>query len=1029
MKEFVDHLKSLERNQLILTAAQLKKSTLPEPIAIVGIGCRFPGGVDSASSFWQMVSTGQDTSADITDKRWSHQDFFDQNPDEPGKTYVNRMALLEHCDRFDAAFFNIHGTEAELMDPQQRWLLEDAWYALEDAGINPTSLNGSEGGVFIGVSNHDYEQLQNASGRLEDLSGYSAIGSATSVTAGRLSYFLGLQGPALVIDTACSSSLVSVHQACQSLRSQECNFALAGGVNAILSPMTTIAESKAMMLSPSGACHTYDDSADGYMRGEGSGLVVLKRLSDAKADGDRIYAVIKGSAVNQDGASQGLTAPNGPSQQRVINRALQQAGLKGEDIGFVETHGTGTPLGDPIEMSALDACYGMADRQNPVAVSSLKTNIGHTEATAGVAGLIKLTLARYHGLMPKHLGLKKLNKHLENSAERIKVLTSNEPWPEANPFGAVSSFGFSGTNCHLVLGPAPKIKAPQQPNEAAEQSSGLPIVTASAKHTEALQELVAAYQDKVSSTSCPEDIAHASHYQRAHHPLRCAWLLGETPKVTQESLKTSQMGWLFTGQGSQYAGMGQSLYENHQNFHCSVFKHTLDECAAIFSLEYDFPLTELLWGEKSDLLNSTQFTQPALFALEIALAKQWQAWKLQPEALVGHSIGEYAAACMAEVFTLAEAMVLIMARGRLMTLHCERGGMLSAMASSSELEQYLVEFPTLNIAAYNTPKNQVVAGELPALEHFEVVLTQNKVRFKRLNVSHAFHSQQMEAMTEAFRECAQGIQYQTPKLPIYSSQTGERIDQAMTEAEYWVTHVRAPVRFEQAIQTAAEAGTNTWLEIGPSNTLSTLGQRCLENSAQHRWQASLIQGSQHNLYPALASLYSAGTDIKWHAIEPIAKTRPELPFYPFRQTQYWYQPERVFSRPSHSGKETKESREAQVLTTYTEPKTNEPRLKQDLINLDTEDQWLTLVSLTRRTLAEVLVMEEEEISLDVDLFDIGLDSMKAMDLRTKVQQELGIDLSPRLLFDAPNVIALVDHFGIEQLNLWEISPVAEELES
>lgn len=1031
MQDFITELKTLDRNQLILLAAKLKKSTQAEAIAVVGIGCRFPGDANRPEEFWRMVINGTDTVANIANKRWQHEEFYDANPDAPGKSYVEHMALLNEFDQFDAGFFNIHKTEADLMDPQQRWLLEDCWHAIEDAGIDPLSLQGKDGGVFVGLMNHDYEHLQNLTSDINAVCGYSAVGSATSVAAGRLAYVLGLTGPTMAVDTACSSSLVSVHLACQALRNQECRFALAGGVNAILSPTTTIAESKAMMLSPSGHCHTYDEKADGYVRGEGCGMVMLKRLADAKADGDRIYAVIKGSAVNQDGASQGLTSPNGLAQQSVIKKALAQASVAADEVGFVETHGTGTPLGDPIEIGALSQAYNTAQRTTDLHISSLKTNIGHTESAAGVAGLIKLCLARFYGTMPKHNQFEQLNPHIQLQDQHIQILGDNVTWPEQAPYGAVSSFGFSGTNAHIIVGPGPASPTTDEVSETETNTTPL-LLTVSARHPEALTALVADYQERLAQGVNPAALAYGSRHRRAHLNYRRAWVVGgAVPAASSTPQGRLPSCWLFTGQGSQYAGMGQALYQQWP-----TFKDTLDACAEVFDSANSIRLKDLLWGEHSHLLDQTRYTQPALFALELALAKQWQSWGLEPDNLIGHSVGEYAAACIANVFSLADGMRLILARGRLMADLCQPGAMLAIAHSLEWVSAVLQDYPELSLAAANSPDSQVVSGPTEQIGHLHTTLQNQGVRCKALSVSHGFHSQLMTPMLQAFREVAQSVAYQTPEMPFYSTLLGREASEELATADYWVRHVSEPVQFQAALEAAAHAGVRLWLEIGPGHTLCGLGRQSLATSQDHHWQPSLLADNDNSFLEAVAGLYNLGCNFAWASFDkrhtqktpsrsPHSQPYIALPLYPFRPTRFWFRESRVFSMQGRQA--LVESQRPDLTEQQLDEAMAETGLKDRLQTLNTEDQWLTLVAMTRQKIAEVLILEEEDIPLDVDLFDLGLDSMKAMDLRSKVQLELGYELSVRLLFDCPTVLSLVDYFGITLLGIWTRSPVEDEL--
>lgn len=1028
MEAFIEQLKSMDRNQLILTAAQLKKASLPEAIAVVGIGCRFPGGVHDPASFWDLVVEGRDSVSNLDDQRWRKEQFFSPRRDMPGRTYVNHMALVEDPDRFDAELFGISRQEAELMDPQQRWLLEVSWHALEDAGIAPTGVKGQSGGVFVGLMNHDYEQLQHVRGDFDTISGYTAVGNSMAVAAGRLSYFFGLRGPSLALDTACSSSLVSVHLACQALRNKECEFALAGGVNAILSPTTTIAESKALMLSPSGHCHTYDAAADGYVRGEGCGMIVLKRLSDARKAGDRIYAVIRGSAVNQDGNSQGLTAPNGLSQQAVIGAALRQASVSPDAVGFVETHGTGTPLGDPIEIGALLGSYGAASRAVPLQVSTVKTNFGHTESAAGIAGLIKLVLARQHGVVPKLNRFQTLNPHIQLDASKLTLPLENQPWPVEAPFGGVSSFGFSGTNAHIIVGSAP---APAQSVSVPPAQSEYDLICLSAQHAQPLQELEQRYADELAQTSDSAALAAASRKQRAHLKQRTAWVVKQGRVVDSFSgALTSRVpltAWMFSGQGSQHAGMAKGLYHYNQ-----VFRASLDECAAHLDKLMPHPLYSLLWGEHMALLDDARYTQPAIFAVEVALSRMWQAQGVKPDYLVGHSFGEYAAACLADVFSLEDGIRLIWARASSVADQCERGGMVAIKGDLQTAQSWLEDLPQLRLAAINTANSHVLAGPLTAIEQLLEALTEQGVGHRRLSVSHAFHTPMMQAMQESFLAVARTVEYRRPRIPFVSTMTGKVETDLITTPEYWARHILSPVRFAAAVDTALQQRVKCWFEVGPSVTLNAMARQCVEQESEHTWIWSMKEevDDARSLLIAMARLYCAGHEVDLGCLDAgIPVRQVDLPKYPFRSTRYWFEAERSFAYSASDGAQQADRAASAQASEEEQADSRGQQLAAALATMDTEEQWLTLVNMTRSALARVLEIEEEEIPLDADLFDLGIDSMKALDLRASVQKELGYELSATLLFDYPNVLSLVDYMGIELLQLWSVSPLAEEAEA
>ncbi|HVV72270.1 MAG TPA: type I polyketide synthase, partial [Verrucomicrobiae bacterium] len=645
---------------------------LKEPIAIVGVGMRLPGGIHDEESLWKVLATGTDTVTEIPRERWDIESYYDPDPDKPGKMHTRHAAFIREVDQFDAEFFGVSPREAVSMDPQQRLLLETAWEALENAAINPDRLAGSPTAVFVGYANSDYWRL--VYGDEAEIDAYSALGNAYSVAAGRLSYFLGLHGPCLTVDTACSSSLVAVHLACQSLRAGECALALAAGVNLILTPEVHINFSKARMLAPDGQCKTFDARADGYVRGEGCGVVLLKPLSAALADGNRVLALIRGSAVNQDGRSGGLTAPNGPAQEAVIRTALASAGVAPHEVGYLEAHGTGTSLGDPIEVRAASAVFSQGrSADQPLAIGSVKTNFGHLEAAAGVAGLLKVVSALRRRQVPPHLHLQTKSPYIDWDGPLV-VPPALTDWAPINGkrIAGLSSFGFCGTNAHLILEEAP-------PAAKAEPSPDRPlhILALSAKTQQALAQLAGSYRGLLGSPEPPalQDLCFTANAGRAHFSHRVS-VRGNTLAHLRQGLEAFVDGkrsdaivagqvvdsrppavaFLFSGQGSQYTQMGRALYERSP-----VFRQALDKCAEILKPLLERPLLSVLFPREADvaLLDQTAYTQTALFAFEYALTELWRSWGVQPSFVMGHSVGEYVAACVAGVFSLEEGLRLI----------------------------------------------------------------------------------------------------------------------------------------------------------------------------------------------------------------------------------------------------------------------------------------------------------------------------------------------------------------------------------
>ena len=870
-----------------------------DPIAVIGMGCRFPGGADTPQAFWELLRNGVDATGDVPGERWDVEAYFDPNPDVPGKTYQRRGAFLGRVDGFDAPFFGIAPREVLSMDPQQRLLLEVAWEALENAGQAPDRLSGSGAGVFVGISSNDYSQLVQRGGA-EIIDAYTGTGGAMCVAAGRISYVLSLHGPNVAIDTACSSSLVAVHLACQSLRSGQSRIALAGGVNLILAPDPTVYLSKVRALSASGQCRSFDASADGYVRGEGCGLVVLKRLSDAIADRDTVLAVIRAAVINHDGKSSGLTVPNAAAQQSVIAAALEEADIAPAEVGYLEAHGTGTPLGDPIEARAALAVLGRGRSQaSPLLMGSVKTNIGHLEAAAGVSGLIKLVLAVKHGEVPPSLHFDTPSPHIAWDELPVVVPTTTRPWrvEGGKRIGGVNAFGFSGTNAHVIVE-----EPPPAPIEDGGTDRGSHILVLSARDEVALAALAARHQARLPSVPEAEwaDACHTAAVGRAHFAQRLA-IVAATRDAACDALSAygegrparalsgrvpdsgrPRLAFLYTGQGSQHAGMGRELYETQP-----TFRRALERCAEVVRGELERPLLEVMFGGGEDL-DETQYTQPALFALEWSLSELWRSFGVRPTWVMGHSVGEYVAACVAGAYTVEEGLHLIAARGRLMGALARDGAMVSVVASEGQVEEVVGRHGgEVSIAAVNGPQSVVISGRREAVERAARELEEGGAKTKELSVSHAFHSALLEPMLGEFERVASQVEYRAAELGVVSNLTGGVLGAGELSGRYWRRHARERVRFKEGMEVLREQGCAVFVEVGPRPVLLGMGRECIGEGA---WLPTLRKGRRdwEQLLEAVGELYVRGVDVDWAGFDrDYTRRKVALPTYPFQRQRYW----------------------------------------------------------------------------------------------------------------------------------------------
>jgi malonyl CoA-acyl carrier protein transacylase len=932
MKQAVLELRDLKTK---LNALETAKT---EPIAIVGMGCRLPGGANDPDAFWELLSQGVDAITEVPPDRWDIDDYYDPDSQTPGKMHSRYGGFVQQLYEFDPAFFGLSPREAVSLDPQQRLLLEVSWEALEQAGLAIDSLAGSRTGVFIGICSSDYSQILLDRGP-EAIDAYMGTGNTHSVAAGRLSYLLGLQGPCVAVDTACSSSLVTVHLACQSLRNDECELALVGGVNRILTPEATINFSKAQMLAADGRCKTFDASADGYVRAEGCGMILLKRLSKALADGDRILALVRGSAVNQDGRSTGLTVPNGPAQQALIRQALENGGINPLQISYVEAHGTGTALGDPIEVGALGAVYGKGrSADQPLFLGSVKTNIGHLEGAAGIAGLLKVVLALYHKQIPPHLHFQQPNPHIDWTAFPLKIPIEPTPWIAKTRLAGVSSFGFSGTNAHVILQEAPTPDSPPAQVDTPEQplrDRPLHLLTLSAKSAAALKPLAERYQHYLSRHLHDSfaDICFTAHISRSSFDHRlslvaasatqaceklAAFVEDQTTGFTyrqRQETDNPEVVFLFTGQGSQFIGMGQELYQTQPSF-----REAIDRCDQILRSYLDQPLLEVLFPPSGESpLNETAYTQPALFALEYALAQLWLSWGLQPTAVLGHSVGEYVAACIAGSFSLEDGLKLVAARGRLMQALPPTGKMVALMATEAQVLPLLSCYrEQVAIAAVNGPQSLVLSGEQAAVDELCTQLEAAGVKTKLLTVSHAFHSPLMQPMLAEFAQVAESIAYAPPQIDLVSNLTGKLIGPGELTAAYWEQHVIQPVRFADSMAHLSQQGYKIFVEIGPKPVLLGMAQTCLPTATvnESAWLPSLRPGQTdwQTLLESLSQLYVRGVSIDWAGFDrDYARRRVALPTYPFQRQPYSVETVLSHEKPKTAGLATPQTPVMQLL--------------------------------------------------------------------------------------------------------------------
>ena len=989
------------RSQEGSSSSRPETDRLREPIAVVGMGCRFPGA-ENPEAFWQLLRDGASAIGQAPMDRWDVDTYYHPDPEHPGSSYTREGGFLPYADRFDAHFFGISPLEAGSMDPQQWLLLEVSWEALENAGQSPDGLRNRAVGVFMGMCTDDHFQLE-ASREPKSIGPHSILGNARSVAVGRIAYALGLQGPVIQLDTACSSSLVAVHLACQSLRLGESELALAGGVNLILSPRSSISLCQMGALAPDGRCKPFDSAADGYGRGEGCGVVVLKRLSDAVANRDRILAVIRESTINHDGPSSGLTAPNEAAQEKLIRQTLLKAQITPHEVGYIEAHGTGTSLGDPIEVNALAAVFG--DRANPLVIGTLKGNIGHSEAAAGVASLIKTVLVLRNGEIPPVIHLGELNRYIPWEQLPFVIPRALTPWPAERRLAGCSAFGFSGTNAHVLLESAPPLKDEGLTREAPERPRHL--LALSAKTEPALRQLAAEYASFLTAnTPRLADVCFTAGTGRSHFRHRLALtastaeeaasalsgfaLSGLAPGVAPANILAREVSrrdrpsiaFLFTGQGAQYPDMGRQLYETQP-----AFRAAIDRCDKILRPILNESLIDILYTGDTESaavnksrLDHTIYTQPALFAIEFALAALWKSWGIEPDAVLGHSVGEYVAACVAGVFPLEVALQLVAARARLMQGLVQDGVMAAIFEEealvSAAIRPYL---DSVAIAAVNGPQNIVISGERQAVQIVLDGLGAQGVRSKILPVSHAFHSPLMEPILAEFERMAAQIGYQEPRIPLISNLTGDMFP-AGTEpnAAYWRRHTREAVRFSDGVRTLIGNGYELFLEAGPTPVLSALGKLHSDNAT---WLHSLSPREEDwgAVLGALSELYVRGVNVRWEGFdEGYQRARIALPTYAFQRVRYWIpdlRPENTLSMNIPV--------DSQAAGTPASSATRQRRLTQEV----------------QAILATALKLELDSLPVDAPLLEVGADSLVLVNTVRTIERTYSVSVGIRRFFE------------------------------
>ncbi|MEC3976987.1 beta-ketoacyl synthase N-terminal-like domain-containing protein [Amycolatopsis sp. H20-H5] len=1023
-----------------------------EPIAIVGMACRYPGGVRSPEDLWELAVTGRDAITPFPrDRGWDLDSLYHPDPERPGTSYTQQGGFLADVADFDAQFWGISPREAIAMDPQQRLLLETSWQALEKARIDPHSLHGSETGVFVGPSVTDYAAL--LARYPTGFEGLLLSGLAGAIISGRLSYLLGLEGPAVTVDTGCSSSLTALHLAAGALRAGDCSLALVGGVSVLVTPGSFVEFSIQRGLAPDGRCKSFGDAADGTSWAEGVGMVVIERLSDAHRHRHPVLAVLRGSAINQDGASNGLTAPSGPSQQRVIRRALAAAGLTSSDVDAVEAHGTGTTLGDPIEAQALLATYGRDRRPGrPLFLGSLKSNLGHSQSAAGVGGLIKTVMSLRHGMLAPTLHAEPPSTEVDWTAGDIELLQESRSWPETEDRprrAAVSAFGIGGTNAHVILEAVPEEDAGREGDGVAHRTlAAVPWLvsgrTAAAMRAQAAR--LAAFLTNRAEPADPTDVGYSLATTRAALENRgvvvaadrdgllggLSALAAGTPDaaVTTGATVRGRLAFLFTGQGAQKLGMGRELYAEHP-----VFAEAFDAVCAHLDGPIGRSLRELTFAEDDplSLLDRTGFAQPALFAVESALFRLVESWGVRPDFVAGHSIGEVTAAHVAGILSLQDACALVATRARLMQGMSPGGAMVAVRAAEEDILPMLDQLAGLvSVAAVNGPTSVVLSGEKKTLTTLMERLADKGIHSRELRVSHAFHSPRIDPIVADFRSAIEGISYAAPRIPIVPLAPGDADrGERMRSADYWVAQARAAVRFHDGVVRLSEAGVTSFLELGPGGVLAALGQDCLPPAGPdvpaRVFVPTLRKGRAEPaaLLDAVAALFVRGVPVDWRAVYAgTGATQRDLPTYAFQRRRYWLVDHLPAGASLLANQGVVGGKGAPPLDAVLAEAIPEMSSVRGRLADRPRQEWAEILLAEVRNQAAQLMGYDalEDVDAQRGFAELGFDSLTAAWMTERLGAVTGLELSRTLVIDWPTPYAVATHLADRFAALDDLEP-------